>query len=164
MSTLTIIVFLGFAIGITALVENEQNFFAAVSTVAGIFASVPLGYEPIEFAQGNWQSLLLYGGIYLAIGILIWAPIRWLIFLREKRAELQELESGEAYSRDVILSSTYVSRNKANITSWMVFWIFDLSWQVTKHPIKFAGEVLYNIFHGIYEKMRTRILKDFLPA
>jgi len=59
-----------------------------------------------------------------------------------------------------LMFETQVSENKGRITRWITFWVFDLSWQALKNPIKAMGRLMYHLVEGWYLKIRKSILGD----
>jgi hypothetical protein len=71
-----------------------------------------------------------------------------------------EDQKDAANSHEYLMRETYVRNNKVKITRWILFWIFDATWQLTKHPIKALSRLVYHIVEGWYIKIRKKILGD----
>lgn len=101
--------------------------------------------------------------IYVIAGV-IWSVIKWWLHIKawlikanqlqaKKESLMAEHWSGDNIRRSEVREACTVSRNKANITNWIVYWPISLFITFT-HEI---FEHIYNSMFGIYSRIAAPV-------
>lgn len=147
-------------IGITALIECDNNAWADIVFIGTIIALYKLGCGGQLAAIGLWisqnwfYSILIFLG-YLFVGAL-YSIIKWALFLSDAKDVL--MRKGE--TRWFNKKDWTPGNHKARIIHWMTYWPISGIWTLISNPVrKMANRIFYKL-EKVYQNISDRIMVD----
>lgn len=172
-------------IAITALVENDEGFWATAVAVGTIFSLQFLSKVPLlDYIKTNPLRTLAYVGAYFAIGVA-WTLIKWYFyvhrqvvkynefkraFLKKNNAETLTGELAAALADEISNSHGYGTRgvsatapdpaeHKGDLTRWGTYWPFSMVGTALNDVVRRAWEYVYEMLQTTYHRMSKAIFK-----
>lgn len=147
-------------VSITALIENEQNFWADIVFAGTMIALFKLGCGESLTSMCLWvaQHWFLSIGIfllYLVAGTL-YSLVKWAIFVSDGKDKLVR-ENNNFYP-----NNWTPGRHKSKITHWMIYWPISGIWTLISNPVVRAFNRIFYKLETVYQKISDRIMKDLI--
>lgn len=140
---------------ITAI-ETERFVVSTLVTLGLLF-----GYwKTIAAQEWTWRGISSVIGIYLLAGIF-WSLFRWWRYAEEK-VKVFNSQHSDSTRKDYIgylKSDLNPTNHKATITSWIVYWPWNLAWKVIGNILTEIPLRLFDIAKGIYEGVSAKALE-----
>lgn len=147
-------------ISITALIENEYNFWADMVFVATILILYKLGCGSNLSGIGLWISQHWFYSILIFIGYLIagtlYSLIKWALFVSDGRDKLIR-QNNNYYASD--WKPAY---HKTRITHWMIYWPISGLWTLISNPIVKAFNRIFYKLEKVYQSISDKIMRDLI--
>ena len=147
-------------VGITALIENEQNVLADIVFVATMVVLYKLGCGTNLETIGIWISthwLLSIGlfFVYLIAGTL-YSLIKWAVFLSDAKDRMIR-------ERITFYQENWkASEHKTKITHWMIYWPISGAWTIISNPVVKAFNRIFYKLESVYQKISDKIMQEFV--
>lgn len=161
------------------LVLLVVGFFAGAWEAYWLTAVALIGafsFSNLTFG-GTWAFIVANSGIVVGCGLLfliigvLWSFFKWYRFVKEaaRKArerlqwEIDQYQSGCGYTypvnteegRQQFLNNAkpWVSRYKARIAGWIVFWPLSMLWTVLTELLRDVFERIVEFFRGYYQRI-----------
>jgi hypothetical protein len=158
---------------IAASVENEGNDFWAI---AGTILATALAFfitsvNPIDWLHANFNNVLIGVVGWFAVGAG-WSAFKWWRFFRQdtiaaaiKDAHdiwLKRSEPKDPFGESYDFEPFRLTRNKARITRWIVFWPASVLWTCTYRLIRKVVAWVWDAMKAIYSSIAASETKRIL--
>lgn len=157
-----IAIFAIFCIVDIVCLENENAGMGSVIMLIGIALLMYFvgDINLFTWALENPGSVFQFGVGYIVIG-LVWSMIKWFFFLLDVRDQMtvQRKEHEGVPPRPV---SSYASRNKGRITSWICHWPLSIiATFFGQFLSRFVRWLIMDVFGGVYNGIGNLVFKDY---
>ena len=147
-------------VGITALIENEQNVWADIVFVATMCLLYKLGSGTHFQTIGSW----IYTHWVLSIGLFfmyliagaLYSLVKWTVFLSDAKAEIIR---GNDYFR---AADWTAGEHKTKITHWMIYWPISGAWTIISNPVVKAFNRIFYKLENVFNKISNKIMKELI--
>jgi hypothetical protein len=129
----------------------------------------------VPWIKLNWVDIVMWVGIYLALGVP-WAIFEWWLYLHEEGDRYEKLHRKDLQARWDAYNENqkslhgsfkeYVRENgfppdirqhKADFTMWMAWWPFCFVWFVTGRAVKKFWNFVYTKIGNMLERMSNAV-------
>lgn len=111
----------------------------------------------IYFSQFGQYGLIMFLLSYLGFGLFLWTPVRWMMYLKDKRAYILKDSS---IVTQYEAKGMHPKNNIHRLMLWAVLWPYDAAWQLTKRPVKYTYHLLYTAASWMYVKIFYSIFPE----
>lgn len=169
-----LIAFIVTAILIAIALAEIDSYKLSILTMVASIASLDIlfGFPVWETIQSNIFSILLFVGLYIAIGAAYTATWRWPEYLRDQSIAITHAynswrkSSPASTKQDFKKSYDYreftASGNYAKLTKWVFMWPFSLAWELSRKPAIWLWTTVYDLLGNLFERVGDRVTDKIL--
>lgn len=175
---------------ITALVENDEGFWATIVAIGTICSLQFLSNVPLFTAiKAHPGKTVLYILSYFAIGAA-WSLFKWYIFLHKARAKYDELKAktmekmgATTFTGEVAVKlmdalaqeNRYLSdgdptrinstpplarKHKSSLTRWATYWPFSMVGFALNDIVRKLWNYIYDLLQSTYQRISNHVFRD----
>jgi len=175
-------------IAITALVENDEGFWATVIAIGTVCSLQFLSHIPLLTAiKAHPGTTALYIASYFAIGAG-WSLFKWYVFLTKARIKYESakadfleeysakeltgelaakfmdlLASNHSYSDDdhaISATPPEARKHKSNLTRWATYWPFSMVGFALNDVVRKAWNYIYDLLQSTYQRISNHVFRN----
>src|SRR5271170_4062604 len=175
-------------VAITALVENDEGFWATVVAIGTVCSLQFLSHIPLLTAiKAHPGTTALYLLGYFVAGAA-WSIFKWYIFLTKARIKYESakadfleeysakeltgelaakfmdlLASNHSYSDDdhaISATPPEARKHKSNLTRWATYWPFSMVGFALNDVVRKAWNYIYDLLQSTYQRISNHVFRN----